>query len=151
MKPQRTDEPLGSGGAASGRERGATMLMIIILVTSILLMAGLTYDGGRILAARREAIDTAQAAARAGAQQLDPAALRAGHTTIDNTAAIHTAEAFLHDAGYTGTATAIGGQVQVTVTITRRLAFLAAVGMNERTVHGVGTAHPVRGVTGAEQ
>jgi Flp pilus assembly protein TadG len=134
------------------RQRGATTLMILILVTSILLMAGLTYDGGQILAARREAIDVAQSAARAGAQQLDPAALRAGHTTLDNTAAVHTAEGFLRDNGYTGVATVNNGQVQVqvTVTITRHLAFLSAVGMHERTVHGVGTARPVRGVTGAE-
>ena len=131
-------------------ERGATTLMIIILVTSILLMTGLTYDGGRILAARREAIDVAQSAARAGAQQLDPAALRAGRTNLDTTAAVRTAEVFLRDAGYDGTATIADGQVRVTVTITRQLAFLSAVGMHERTVHGVGTARPVRGVTGAD-
>ena len=132
------------------RERGATTLMIMILIAAILAMAGLAYDGGRILAARREAIDTAQSAARAGAQQLDPSALRAGRIMIDADAAIDAAEGFLRGTGYTGTATVVGGEVHVTVTITRDLALLSAIGMHERTVHGTGTARPVRGVTGAE-
>ena len=40
----------------------ATVMMLIVLAG-----AGLIYDGGRALAARRETINTAEAAARAGA------------------------------------------------------------------------------------
>ena len=64
-------------------ERGAVAPLLLVLVTVILLMTGLAVDGARILAARREAIDTAQSAARAGAQALDLNALRQGHATLD--------------------------------------------------------------------
>ena len=132
-------------------ERGAVAPLLLVLVTVILLMTGLAVDGARILAARREAIDTAQSAARAGAQALDPNALRQGHATLDPQTAVTEAEAFLAASGHHGTVLVAGGRVQVTVTITRPMALLSAVGISERTVTGVGTARPVRGINEAEQ
>ena len=125
-------------------------MLIVLTVTALFSMAGLAYDGGRILAARREAIDAAQSAARAGAQHVDPSALRSGRVVVEENAAIRAAEAFLNAAGYEGEATVIDGEVHVTVTITRDLALLSLVGMHERTVIGRGHARPVRGVSGPE-
>lgn len=131
-------------------ERGAATMLIVLAVTALFSMAGLAYDGGRILAARREAIDAAQSAARAGAQSVDSSALRSGRVALEHDAAVRAAEAFLHAAGYEGDATVVGNEVHVTVTITRDLALLSLVGMHERTVEGRGEARPVRGVSGPE-
>ena len=133
----------------SSAERGAVSVLLVMLFASLFVVSGLTYDGGRILAARREAIDTASAAARAGAQQLDPAPLRAGRVELDPIAAERAADAYLRTTGYDGHTEIIDGQVRVTVTITRPLVILSAVGIHERAVTGVGTARPVRGITGA--
>ena len=128
------------------RQRGAVSVLLVVLMSSLFLASGLAYDGGQILAARREAIDVAGAAARAGAQQLDVTALRSGTLTIDNNAAIRSASDYLRAHGYEGNAAVVAGEVHVTVTITRQLAILAAVGISERTVTGIGTARPVRGI-----
>ena len=132
--------------ARGSRQRGAVSVLLVVMMSSLFLAGGLAYDGGQILAARRQAIDVAGAAARAGAQELDVTALRSGALSIDHAAAIRTAGDYLRAHGYTGSATVAAGEVQVTVTITRELAILSAVGISERTVTGTGTARPVRGI-----
>ena len=59
--------------------RGAANALIIVGMTGVMLLAaGLAFDGSRVLAARREAVDVARQAARAGAQAVDIGAVRAG-------------------------------------------------------------------------
>lgn len=131
-------------------DRGSVAPLVLLLVAVILAMTGLAVDGARILAARREAIDTAQSAARAGAQAVDPNALRQGDLILDPNAATAEAEAFLAATGHRGSVAVLDGRVEVTVTITRPMPLLSALGIQERTVTGVGTARPVRGVAQAE-
>jgi uncharacterized membrane protein len=57
-------------------DRGLTGVAATVMLLIVLAGAGLVYDGGRSLAARREAINTAEAAARAGAATVTVDGLR---------------------------------------------------------------------------
>lgn len=132
-------------------EDGAITVFVVGLTFAMLLVAGLVYDGGRILAARREAHDLADNAARAAAQAVDVDALRAGAApTLDPIAAQIAAETYLADTGREGEVTVTADRVQVTVSITTSMALLQLAGLSERTVTATGEARIVRGVTGAE-
>ena len=49
---------------------------VVTLAAALILLAGLVLDGGLVLAAKRRAINEAEAAARAGAQQIGRASCR---------------------------------------------------------------------------
>ena len=137
--------------AATARrsEDGSASILVVGLATALLMVAGLLYDGGHILAGRREAFAVADNAARAGAQALDVGALRGGGTTrLDPAAASRAVHDYLARVGHTGTATVDGDRVQVVVAITVETHLLSAVGLHTRTVTGTGEAQAVRGITG---
>ena len=114
---------------------------------ALLVVAGLVIDGGNVLAARREAANVAESAARAGAQALDTAAARtSGGAQLDAPSAIARAESYLAETGYTGSASVQGNDVLVEVTITRRTFLLGLAGVVSMTVHGRGEARGVRAV-----
>jgi hypothetical protein len=109
-------------------------------------MAGLVLDGGLTLAAKVQAIDEAQAAARAGAQAIDLATYRAtGQITLDPTEATADAEKFLAAAGHTGTVAVNGDVVTVRVSITQATQILDIAGIDHLTVTGTGTATAEQG------
>ena len=65
-------------------EAGMVTAFVVIFTFALLVMAGLVLDGGLALAAKVQAIDAAQAAARAGAQAIDIPTYRAtGQITLD--------------------------------------------------------------------
>jgi Flp pilus assembly protein TadG len=131
--------------------RGAANALIIVAMTGVMLLAaGLAFDGSRVLAARREAVDVARQAARAGAQAIDAGAVRAGRVAVDPAQAVAAAEAFLRSTGHRGDVTAAGRDVIVTVSIGVPLPLLSAAGVPSTTVTGRGSAHLVRGITEAE-
>ena len=85
--------------------RGTANALIIVGMTGVMLLAaGLAFDGSRVLAARREAVDVARQAARAGAQAVDIGAVRAGRVAIDPARAVTVAESFLSATGHRGQA-----------------------------------------------
>jgi hypothetical protein len=114
---------------------------VVIFTAALLLMAGLVLDGGLALAAKIEAIDDAQAAARAGAQAINIPDYRAtGQITLDPTQATADAQRYLVAAGHTGTVTVNGIQVSVTVTISQPTQILDLAGIDHLTETGTGTA-----------
>jgi Flp pilus assembly protein TadG len=128
-------------------ERGTVTVFVVGFMLALLLVAGLVIDGGNVLAARREAANVAESAARAGAQAIDVGAARtSAGTQLDASAAIARAESYLNQTGYEGTASVHGNQVLVEVTITRRMSLLGLAGITSMTVHGLGQAHGVRAV-----
>lgn len=131
-------------------EGGAVTVFFVLLVVAMVLVAGLVYDGGRLLAARREAQDAAQDAARAGAQALDIAAVRSGTTTLAPADAAAAARAWLASEGASGSVSVAGDTVSVSVRHPVRLALLALAGVPTRTVRAEASARIVEGVTGAE-
>jgi hypothetical protein len=113
-------------------------------------VAGLVVDGGSILAARQHAFEDADAAARAGAQAVDVAALRGGRpVSLDPGRARQLAQAQLAASGESGTVTVTGDDVTVVITRTQPLSILGFVGLSSVTIHASGTAHAVRGVNKA--
>ena len=119
---------------------------VVIFTVALIVMAGLVLDGGLALAAKVQAIDDAQAAARAGAQALDlPLYRSTGQITLDPAEATADAERYLADAGHTGTVEVNGEQVTVTVTISQPTQILSLAGIDHLTVTGTGTATAEQG------
>ncbi len=129
-----------------GDEHGAVVVFVIGLAPALLLVAGLVFDGGQILAARREAYALADNAARAGAQAVDLDALRAGKPVIQPATAEAAARSYLERFGWEGAVVVTGDTVRVRVSQAVPLAVLKMVGMQARTVGGTGEARIVRGV-----
>src|SRR5947208_9772919 len=63
-----------------GHDRGQVTVFVVIFMIALIGLAGLVIDGGVALAARRRAINEAQAAARAGAEALNEGLYRSSGT-----------------------------------------------------------------------
>jgi hypothetical protein len=127
-------------------ESGMVTAFVVIFTLALLLMAGLVLDGGLALAAKVQAIDDAQAAARAGAQAIDIPTYRAsGQITLDPAQATADAEHYLAAAGQVGTVAVNGEQVRVTVTITQATQILSLAGIDHLTETGTGSATAEQG------
>ncbi len=129
----------------------ANALIIVAFTGVMLLAAGLAHDGSRVLAARREAVDVADQAARAGVQAVDAGAVRAGRVEVDAAAAVAEADRFVRAAGYQGTVVWTGERLRVSVTIPVDLPLLSATGLSSTTVTGEGSARIVRGISEADR
>ncbi|GIH16105.1 pilus assembly protein TadG-related protein [Rugosimonospora africana] len=98
-------------------DNGSGTIWAMAIVVVLLLLGGAVLDGGNAMVAHMKALDLAQEAARAGANQIDLAALRnQGVVRLDPARAQAAAQQFLGHAEVTGTATATTQQVTVTVT-----------------------------------
>jgi hypothetical protein len=123
--------------------------MIVLLCTACFFVAGLVLDGGNALSAKLHAFDTAQGAARAGAQQLDLTTYRTtGAVQLDPAKAAQAARTWLTAAGATGTVAATTQTVTVTVTASTGTQLLQIVGVTTLHVSATATATPVHAVTG---
>lgn len=107
-------------------ERGSITAFVAVVATALVLVAGMAYDGGQVIAAHNAARNDAERAARAGAQQIDIDHLRAtnGEPILDATAAEQAAVDFLERSGATGTASVSGASITVTVTAVQSMLIL---------------------------
>lgn len=106
-------------------ERGSLTAFVVVVATALVMVAGMAYDGGQILAAHAAARADAAKAARSGAQELDLTTLRStGEAILDLARAQSAAMAYLQRAGAIGTVTVDGPSVTVTVTATQPLLIL---------------------------
>jgi hypothetical protein len=113
-------------------DEGSITAFVAIVAVALVMVAGMAYDGGQVLAAHAAARSDAAKAARAGAQEIDLVALRqTGETTLDPAAAEAAALAFLEEAGAVGTASVDGATITVTVTVVQAMHILP---MPDRTV-----------------
>ena len=127
-------------------ERGTVTAFVVGITIALFAVAGLVFDGGSLLAARREAANVAESAARAGVQEIDtPAARRSSGVILDAVAAKAGAENYLATAGYDGTVSVRGNSVRVDVTIRRRMFVLGVVGVSDTSVTAHGEARGARG------
>ena len=132
-------------------EAGQVTGFVVILVLVMLLAGGLVFDGGRLLAERRELRDLANGAARAGAQALSLDALRTdGATAVDPDAGVLSARDYLAAAGRTGEIQVVGDTVTVTIRSSTDMVILRLAGVASREVVGRGSARLVRGVSRAD-
>jgi hypothetical protein len=124
---------------------------VLVAVLALLALAGLVFDGGALLSARREGMNVAHGAARVGTQEIDEVASRhSGRPVMNRAAAVREAEAYLIRKGWDGYAVAYSDRVEVTVTTTKPLTMLGAIGVAPRTVRATSSARPVFGVSAGE-
>lgn len=132
-------------------EDGTVTAFVVVFTAALILFAGLVIDGGLTLAARVQAINEAQAAARAGAQAIDLTTYRAtGQLTLDPEQARQAALAYLAQTGHDGTVEVRGNEVDVSVRITQPMQILGVGGIGKLTVQGRGAARPEHGVEAPE-
>jgi len=132
-----------------GGDSGQVTAFATIMTLALLLVAGLVLDAGLALSVKVRALDVAQSAARAGAQELNLVKVRAtGIAELDPAQAAATARAWLTTAGFTGQATATTQTVTVTVHGESLTQLLQVVGVRQLAVSATATATAVHGVTG---
>jgi Flp pilus assembly protein TadG len=103
--------------ASLAGDRGSVTAFVAVVAVALVMVAGMAYDGGQVIAAHGRARSDASQAARAGAQEIDITALRAsGESVLDPESAADSARAYLADAGATGTVSVDGSRITVTVT-----------------------------------
>lgn len=128
-------------------ERGSVSTWMLLSVVGFVLIIGLAVDlGGRMYALQR-VNDIAVEAARTGTQQVTEADAMRGRTpSVDPGKAKAAALAYIHAAGYTGTATVSGETLRVTVSGNHQPIFLTAV--PTRTLTGEAEARLIRAQNG---
>lgn len=131
-------------------ERGSISVFATVIALALVLVAGLVLDGGRLLAARRQADDIAANAARAGAQAVDESSLRSGGATVDPIAGADAVAVYLATTPATGTARIAGDTVTVDVRLAVGMLLLGLAGVGTTTVASTRQARAVRGVTTGE-
>jgi hypothetical protein len=131
-------------------DEGSLTLFVVIVAIGLYLFAGLVVDGGTKMEAASTAQAIAEEAARAGAGQVNESAALggAGPFTVDAGQAVTAAQAYLSQAGHTGTVIVTGNHtVQVTVTVTRPAVFTQVIGIGQLSATGTATATLVQGIT----
>lgn len=121
-------------------EFGSISGFVMVLSMTFVACAGLAFDGGRMIAARVEATDAAENAARAGAQKVT--SLRSGNPSIDRDSAVSSAHQFLETIGVSGVATADENSVTVTTNIEVPMTLLGLFGVRDTSVSAVRSAQP---------
>ena len=128
--------------SSDGDRGSATVWMIGVVVCSFLMLA-LVLDGGVMLRARSDAYAAASAAARVGAQQLDPIAAVDGVAVLDPDAAECAALDYLTAEGLTGTVTITGDTVTVHVTSTAHLQLAGTLGADATKFQATASAQAI--------
>ncbi|HWL41527.1 MAG TPA: pilus assembly protein TadG-related protein [Ilumatobacter sp.] len=119
-------------------DRGSITAFVAVIAFALVMVAGMAYDGGTVIATHLDARAHAQKAARAGAQQIDQDTLRAAdEIALDPDAATAAALTYLTQAGATGTVEITGATITVTVTATAPLRILPG---SDRTIVATNSA-----------
>jgi Flp pilus assembly protein TadG len=122
-------------------------VFVAVLAVALFALVGLVIDAGRAVSARRAATDEAEQAARAGAGQLSIDALRSGQISVDVTAAVRAANAYLVAVGQTGTVAVVGNTVTVRIEEVEPTVMLGIVGIHRIGISASASATSVHGVT----
>lgn len=135
-----------------GDERGQVMVFVAILMTGLISVVGLVTDGGIVFSQRRDLQNAADAAALAGAMQIDESAYRAsGQVVLNERAAREIATQYLQDEGdldYSVQVSPTG--VEVSVSRQASTSFLRIVGINGVVISASSSAAPRHGVAQAQ-
>ena len=125
------------------RDRGVVSGFVVGLGLALVVMVGLAIDSGRLVAARTEAADHAENAARLAAQEVS--LIRLGVRTIDPARARTVVSAYLDRHGVEGSVTIEHRSVTVTVRAEQDTTLLHLVGIDSRSMSAVRTATIVAG------
>ena len=106
-------------------EAGSVSAFVAVVAVGLIMVTGMAFDGGQIVAAQATARDLAASAARAGAQEVDLDRLRTtGDAMLDPDRATTAAQAFLAQAGFSGSTRVVGSSITVTVTVRQPMRIL---------------------------
>lgn len=133
---------------------GQVMILVAILMVGLVAVVGLVTDGGMVFTQRRDLQNVADAAALAGASQIDQNAYRAsaGETvSLDQSAAYDASVSYLEQEGGLDYAVTVAPQ-QVDVSVSRRATtgFLRVLGINGVDINARATAEPRHGIATAQ-
>lgn len=130
-------------------ESGQVSAFLVVIISALILVAGLVVDGGVILAANRKAGAEAEAAARAGVSVYDTGRYRAGGPLVlDPAGADRAARDYVAQTGHSGTVRVTGPDtVEVEVTFSQPLVILGILGLGPVSVRGEGRARSRVGVS----
>jgi Flp pilus assembly protein TadG len=126
-------------------ERGVATVWSVVVVGACFLMIGLVLDGGVILRARNDAFNLAGAAARVGAQELEPDAAAQGRVVLDPSSARSAALEYLDEHDARGVVAVAGSEVTVTVTLTADLQMLRVADGGSVDVSATATVAALKG------
>lgn len=126
---------------------GSIVIVVLLVVPLVFLIAGFVLDPTLLLVDKGRAFAVANAAARAGADEIAPEARRQDRLDLDPVAAREAAQRYLNDAGWSGTVTVTPNQVVVEVQGFRQAHLLRAFGFQGKRVRAVGAAEPIQGTT----
>jgi Flp pilus assembly protein TadG len=136
-------------------EDGQILVLTVVVALALLAILGLVADGGLVLARHRELQGVADAAARAGAAQLDEASYRASNgrtATLNPTQAQAAAGRYLRTVRFTGQTDIAATPSQVTIGLSEmvRPIIFSSVGIGpiRLAVHTV--ARPRTGIAQAQ-
>lgn len=124
-------------------DRGSVSALVAVVALGLVMIAGLAYDGGQIVAAQSTARDIAANAARAGAQEVDLDEVRAtGVAALDVERATQAASDYLAATGTDGSVNVAGSTITVTVRVVQPMRILP---LPDRTVIATDSATAVTG------
>jgi Flp pilus assembly protein TadG len=124
-------------------EAGSVSALVVGLVMTFIACAGLAVDGGRMVAAKIQASDMAENAARTGAQALT--GIRLGVPRIEPRSARRLAAAYLSSVGAAGSVEASQQEVCVTIRKSKEMTLLSLVGVSPKTVVATRCARAIQG------
>ena len=135
------------------RERGQVMVLSAIAMVGLVSVVGLVTDGGSVFAARRDLQNAADAAALAGAMQIDLEAYRAeGLVVLDVDAAEAAAAEYLQgEEGMQYSIQVTEQSIDVSVSRIAGTSFLQLVGVEGVEISASSTAAPRHGISEAQE
>lgn len=138
--------------ALAADERGQVLPLVALFLLGLVAVAGLVADGGLVLVQRRDLQNAADAAAAAGAMQLDEVAYRASGGTdvlLDPSAAEQAAIASLMgEDGTDITVQADAARVEVGLSRQATTTFLRVLGIAQVEISARSSAEPRAGISG---
>jgi uncharacterized membrane protein len=135
-------------------EGGQALVLVAIMMFGLVAVAGLVTDGGIVFTERRDLQNVADAAALAGASQIDENAYRSSGGSsllLDQTAAYSAASEYLDNEGDLEYAISVAPQrVDVSVSRQAGTGFLRILGIDAVSISASANAAPRHGITAAE-
>ncbi len=125
------------------KSRGSLSAVVICIAFACMSLAGLAFDGGRVVSSYMAMSDAAQNAARLGGQQL--VGIREGNPHIDKDSAISAMHTYLAARVLTGTFDIQGTRATVEISQKIPMRILGFIGIGDRTIRVKRTSDVVDG------
>lgn len=132
-------------------DEGQVLVMVALMMLGVVSVVGLVSDGGLVFAQRRDLQNVADAAAAAGAMQIDEAAYRStGEVFLDEQLARDAAVLYLEgEDGLDYAVSVLPDRVEVLVSRQASTGFLRVIGIDGIEVSASASAEPRYGVESA--